>query len=412
MAARVIEIDVSKPLVSIPTQRKYAAYWCLIRFGARPLGWVRFRRAIVGDWIHPDLLQALIAEQIGLQIIDAAHNGPQLTDEPAHTPPISVIVCTREHPDQLLLQLKSLRNLIYPNYEVIVVDNAPVTDRTRKLIEEYFHYVRYVVEPRKGLDYARNTGWQNATYPIVAYTDDDACADPFWLRAIGQAFADQRVNCVTGITFPMELETAAQEYFEKYGGMQRGFTRRVYKPGTWSPFYPLGSGRFGAGVNLAMRTSALREMGGFDEALDVGSISRGGGDLDIMARTIRDGGRLVYEPAAIVWHQHRRTMSQLRKQMFDYGWGFCAYVAKHSRDLELGNHSVRMLKKWTKEWGVHRLKKNLRLAMRFRSHFPVHLILLEILGGILGLRAYKRAVRHVQSVALRDRFTGLRERAA
>ena len=36
------------------------------------------------------------------------------------------------------------------------------------------------------------------------------------------------------------------EYFEKYGGMQRGCHRRVYSPGTWSAFYPLGSGRFGA----------------------------------------------------------------------------------------------------------------------------------------------------------------------
>jgi hypothetical protein len=71
-----------------------------------------------------------------------------------------------------------------------------------------------------------------------------------------------------------------------------------------------------------------------------------------------------------------------------------------------------MLKKWTKEWGIRRLKKNLRLAMRFRGHFPVHLILIEILGGILGLRAYKRSVRHVQSVAMQSRLAALREKAA
>jgi glycosyltransferase involved in cell wall biosynthesis len=412
MAARVLEIDLAKPLAPIPTQRKYGAYWCLVRFGHRPVGWVRFRRAIVGNWIQPDYLRGLIAEQLGPQMIDALHRGTQLSHETPHTPPISVVICTREHPDQLLAQLKSLRKLAYPEWEVIVVDNAPVTDRTRFIVQEYFHGVRYIVEPRKGLDYARNTGWRNAKHTIVAYTDDDAYVDPYWLRAIGQAFKDQRVNCVTGITFPMELETAAQEHFERYGGMQRGFTRRVYKPGTWSPFYPLGSGRFGAGVNLALRKSALEGMGGFDDALDVGSLARGGGDLDIMARSIRDGGHLVYEPAAIVWHQHRKTMAQLRKQMFDYGWGFCAYVAKHSQDLELGNQSMRMLKKWTKEWGMRRLKKNARLAIKFRGHFPVHLILIEILGGILGLRAYKRSVRHVQSVAMQSRRAALREKAA
>jgi glycosyltransferase involved in cell wall biosynthesis len=37
--------------------------------------------------------------------------------------------------------------------------------------------VRYIVEPRKGLDYARNTGWQNARFSIVAYTDDFTWTD-------------------------------------------------------------------------------------------------------------------------------------------------------------------------------------------------------------------------------------------
>ena len=44
---------------------------------------------------------------------------------------------------------------------------------------------------------------------------------------------------------------------------------------------------------MSLRRETLERMGGFDEALDVGSMARGGGDLDIMARAIRDGGTLV-----------------------------------------------------------------------------------------------------------------------
>ena len=216
------------------------------------------------------------------------------------------------------------------------------------------------------------------------------------------------MKCVTGTTFTMELETIAQEHFEKYGGMQRGFQRRVYKPGTWSTFYPLGAGRFGAGVNLSLRRAWLEEMGGFDEALDVGSVARGCGDLDIMARTLRDGGWLVYDPAAVVWHQHRRTMRELRRQMFDYGWGFCAYCTQHSRDMELGNLSYKMLKRWSGIWAKKRMKQNLALAVRLRQHFPLHLIGVEILGGILGLRAYDRSVKKTRSDAVR--YAGYRDR--
>ena len=401
MAARVLQVDLNAPLAAIPIPDRYAALWIRVRIGRRPVGWVRMRRAHVGDLVTPDVLHEQIAEQLGLQVLDAFRNRmdevPEVP-EGAKLPSISVVVCTREHADVLERQLESLMGLDYPDYEVIVVDNAPVTRETREVCEK-FPRVRYVLEPRKGLDYARNTGWRVARNEVVAYTDDDACADPGWLLGLGYNYLDPQVKCVTGTTYPMELETAAQEYFERYGGMQRGFVRRVYRPGTWNAFYPLGSGRFGAGVNMSIRRETLERMGGFDNALDVGSVARGCGDLDIFARVIRDGGWLVYDPCAVVFHQHRRTMGELRRQMFDYGYGFCAYVGKYAFDLELGNQSMKMLRRWTGIWGKKRLRNNVKLALKLRPHFPIHLILAEIWGGMMGLTAYKRSVRRVQSVA-------------
>jgi len=246
----------------------------------------------------------------------------------------------------------------------------------------------------------------------VAYTDDDACVDPNWLMELAQPYADDRVHCVTGCTFPLEIATDAQQLFEVYGGMQRGFERKTYRPGTWNNFFPLGSGRFGAGVNLSVRRKTLEEMGGFDPALDVGSVGRGGGDLDIMARVLRDGHMLVYEPKAICWHQHRKTMKALRKQMIDYGWGFAAYAMKHASDLELGNQSMGMLRRWSRKWGWERFDKNFRRAILGRSHFPLHLIFLEFAGGMLGLKAYKRSVQKCQSDAVKWRRAELLREAA
>src|SRR5918993_1330337 len=128
---------------------------------------------------------------------------------------------TGERYDALERQLASLMRLDYPNYEVIVVDNAPRTNGTRNVTAK-FPRVRYVVEPRKGLDYARNTGWEVARNEVIAYTDDDASVDPGWLKGLGYNYLDPKVTAVTGTTYPLELETPAQEYFERYGGMQRG----------------------------------------------------------------------------------------------------------------------------------------------------------------------------------------------
>jgi len=382
--------------------------WILVKFGVQPIGWVRCRCEQFGRQITPDILASLISEALYLQVHDAARKqlGAPRPNNTGKGPSVSVVVCTREHPEMLERQLASLGNLDYDDFEIIVVDNAPKTDGTRRVCEK-FPEVHYVVEPRPGLDYARNTGWQAARNEVIAYTDDDAVADPNWIAALAENYADPQVHCVTGTTYAMELETPAQEHFERYGSMQRGFHRRVYSPGTWSDFFPLGSGRFGAGVNLSLRRSALEAMGGFDPALDVGSLGRGGGDLDIMARVLRDGGKLVYEPCAICFHQHRKSMAQLRRQMFDYGFGFAVYCGKYFHDLELGNLSFGMLRYWSKCWGAQRLRDNLKAALLRKPHFPVHLILLEIAGGLLGLPAYRRSVRRVRNDAIRFSQKGL-----
>ncbi len=412
MAAKILQIDLAHALPTLRINaRRYDAVWLLVKFGPQPLGWVKFRTHQYGRVLAPDQLAQLLSDQLHLQVHDAARNRAFEPLSNAYTPMVSVVVCTREHPDVLERQLNSIALLDYPNFETIVIDNAPKTDGTKNVCAK-FPFVRRVHEPRPGLDYARNTGWQVARGEIVAYTDDDAVVDPRWLTALAANYIDPQVACVTGITFPLELETPAQEYFEKYGGMQRGFYRRVYKPGTWSAFFPLGSGRFGAGVNMSLRRGALERMGGFDPALDVGSLGRGGGDLDIMARCLREGGKLIYDPRAICFHQHRRTMRELRKQMFDYGWGFAAYCAKYFEDIELANQSAGMLRRWSRTWGKRRLTTNLKLALTLKPHFPIHLILLEIWGGVLGLRAYRRSVRRVRSESVRFIKKGLVRAAA
>ena len=62
---------------------------------------------------------------------------------------------------------------------------------------------------------------------IVAFTDDDVWVDPLWLDAIISGFDDPSVETVGGLTVPSSLDTPAQHAFELYGGMARGYRRRV-----------------------------------------------------------------------------------------------------------------------------------------------------------------------------------------
>ena len=389
MPTRVAEVNLLSELAPIGRLGGYRRVWILVRVGRRPVGWVRLPRSLAGAELSRQTLIDLVCNQLGMQVWEALLSEPK--QQAGFTPPISVIVCTREHPEQLERQLKSLGELDYPNYEVVVVDNAPRTPRTGQVCAK-FEFVRHIVEPQPGLDYARNTGWRSARHGIVAYTDDDAVVDPHWLSGLARNYADPQVLCVTGLTVPMELETPAQEFFEMYGGMGRGFRRREYRPGTWKLFYPLGSG-----CNMSIRRSFLEQHGGFDDALDTGSPTRGGGDLDMFAQVIKHGGKLVYEPLAICRHQHRRTMAALRGQMFDYGYGFAAYLAKYEEnDLELSNCAAALRRRWMKMWGWQRLWRNIKAKIRMRPSFPLDLIIREMLGLVLGRRAYGRAAKRVQ----------------
>src|SRR5437867_12441066 len=116
MSAHVLQIDLSKPLTAIRPSARHGALWMVIRFGPRPIGWLRWRRAIIGETLTPDVLQGLIADQLGMQVMDLLRN-PHLRAEPdisRYTPRMSIVICTREHPDQLERQLRSIEKLVYP----------------------------------------------------------------------------------------------------------------------------------------------------------------------------------------------------------------------------------------------------------------------------------------------------------
>ncbi|MFE1026763.1 glycosyltransferase [Streptomyces sp. NPDC058818] len=252
--------------------------------------------------------------------------------EPSPRPPsASVVVATRERADQLARALDSLLAQDHPDFEIVVVDNAPVTEETRELVErKYGERVRYVCEPVPGLAIAHNRGLAVVRGAVVAFTDDDVVADPRWLTELTAPFAaDPRLGCATGLILPARLRTPAQVLLESHGGFAKGFTPRTYDPEhppADEPLFPFTAGRFGSGANMAFRTDVLRAVGGFDPATGAGTRARGGDDLYGFVRVLAQGQRLRYAPHALVWHHHRETWRDLEAQAYGYGAGLTAYL--------------------------------------------------------------------------------------
>ncbi|MCU7548282.1 glycosyltransferase [Chitinophagaceae bacterium LB-8] len=386
MATKVLELEIPGNIISIPFEEGYDHYRVLVRMQKQPVGWLNFSRNETGSISAEDLCMA-IKRQLGPAIIQEflSRSFVRKNDSSSYEG-ISVVVCTRNRTAQLAQCLQTLLQLPYPNYEIIIVDNAPSNDDTQQLVANFpVHYVR---ENCPGLDWARNRGIAEAKYPIIAFTDDDVIVDKYWLQAIANIFLDKQVMGVSGYVAPAELETQAQHVFELgYGGMGHGFLRRFIRKGGISEKQLLWASNFGIGANMAFRREIFQKIGGFDTALDVGTPSNGGGDIEFFHRLVNKGHLFVYEPTMLVWHYHRKENSALSKQIFNNGCSFGCYLIVCFRKKTVRHFTI--LQFFILDWF---LKWNLKNLIH-PTKIPIRLSLYELFGMLTSPISYWKTLR-------------------
>ncbi|MDR3715055.1 MAG: glycosyltransferase [Puia sp.] len=244
---------------------------------------------------------------------------PFSSDEPVSAPEkLTVVICTRNRPGAIGACIEALLHSADPEFELIVVDNAPDDDSTERVIRS-FPSVRYVREPRKGLDIARNTGARLASHALIAYTDDDVVVDPYWTLYLKSCFSDPLVMAVTGLVIPYALQTRSQYIFERNWGFNKGYLPRLFDHRYF--LENLESGvrvwDIGAGANMAFRREIFDLVGWFDERLDVGAAGCSG-DSELWYRILAEGWNCLYLPHLFVYHHHRETDRELDRQLFSY----------------------------------------------------------------------------------------------
>lgn len=389
-----LELSEAPPALGALDARKVLA---LLLWRGTPIAWQEL--SVCGssiDWGHAkktirDTHGAAIAKQV---LID------QLLEQerPHSLPTVSVIVCTRDRPDDMRRCLTALRALDPAPAEILVVDNAPTSDGTARVCAE-FAGVRHIVEPRPGLDWARNRGVLEATSEVLAFTDDDAAVDPGWIGVIQRRMASEpELGLMTGLVAPLEMQTEWQEAFEVYGGFGRGFERRwIHHPfdGKALPWHMTGTGAFGTGANMAVRRSVFERTGLFAPELDTGTPTLGGGDLEMFFRIIKCGYLLLYEPRMLVWHRHRPDQAGLLKQIRSWGVGFQSHL-EHIQ--ELFPEEQRSIATMRRYWRKYLTKRMLREYLLPDSP-QRQLRTAEFVGAFQGAGAYRRACASTRDIA-------------
>ena len=183
-------------------------------------------------------------------------------------PAASVIVPTRDRPEELERCIAAIEALDYPKelLEVVVVED---------------------VEGR-GPAAARNEGISRSSGELLAFTDDDCVPEPKWLELLARMVGDRErlagghtVNAITS---------------NPYAAASQAITDAVYAHYNADPV----KAGFLASNNLAGPRGAFERLGGFDERFSLAA----GEDRDLCSRWLEQGGELVYVPGAIVGHSH------------------------------------------------------------------------------------------------------------
>lgn len=247
----------------------------------------------------------------------------------------TLVVCTRNRADQLETTLEAIGRIAGPqDWELVVVENA-CSDHTAEVVGRFRRSapvpVRHVVEPRPGLNRARNTGCAAAEGEIVALIDDDCYPRPDYVDAVTSVFRDHEVDFIGGRVL---LHDPSDAHFT----VREGDTPTLLPPGQFP------KAGFIIGSNMAFRKDLFREIGGFDELLGLGTPFVCG-DIEFCARASDRGYRGGYFPRPTVYHHHRRKegaeISRLRA-IYDRGRG--AYYAKTL--LTFPSLRVQCLKWW------------------------------------------------------------------
>ncbi|MEA2734525.1 MAG: hypothetical protein QOE14_976 [Humisphaera sp.] len=395
MKIQVEQLDLLAPWPAITMRAGYYAVRVTVRLGAIPIGGV-FVRPVRTRVVRHDRLRRRIARECGSAIakllgIAAVREVEEVllssgVPEPirgafveAHsqrswpTPGVTVAIYTRDRADVLEACVRSLQQLDYPNFDILVLDNShdpvPTRERAEKL------GVGYVRCLASSAGRARNAAVEQSRSEWIAFLDDDCRPERNWLKELVRAAQDADCRCVCGPVRPAKLESSADIAFAMHGGFPNGFTHRVLTPASLdcSLTRPAPAWRFGSTANLLVHRVFVQLAGGFDVDLANGE------EADLFYRAILAGHTVHYTPLAIVAHQRAWTRKSLRHWIRASAGAAAIY------------HVQRVLRYWDYrsliELAWHRplaLARELASAIRGRSRYPWSLLLVEFRGMIAG----------------------------
>ena len=263
------------------------------------------------------------------------------------------------------------------SFGIVVVDDGCPNPEVKRLCSEY--PVTYLRTKGVGKMAALNYAVRRTSSKYVAFTDqDNIVVSANWLQTLKLNFTSKDIGYVSGKVTLFKSESEAQKRWEKKGALNE---KIVFGKEFFEKFRLRGVpvNLCTVGSNHIMPRKILEEIGFHDERFGPGAFVDGaGGDLDITYKILKRGYTVIYDPKAVIGHEHPTTFSSLRNKMFSYGISDTAIHLKFLFEFgdirsffqvfyRIGQNTLRFLRSLTGSYPL-----------------PPHVALASILGNLVG----------------------------
>lgn len=215
--------------------------------------------------------------------------------------------------------VRSLLEIDYENFEIIVIDNNS-SDNSVEILRKKFPNLKIIVNNENlGFAPACNIGITASDSTFVGLFNSDATADPNWLRELVTALSnsDQAGAAMGPIYY---YDTPNKIWFS--GGKVDAFTGFFWHAGQNSfQFSTVDEFDAFTGCAVLIKRSALERIGLLDEGYFLY-----GEDVDLSINIRRLGLDLLFVPSAVSWHMVSASMKKVP---------FFAYEMKISNDIRV-----------------------------------------------------------------------------
>jgi len=178
------------------------------------------------------------------------------------------------------------------SYEIIVSDDGSEDDtkgRTEGFAKKVSNHIRYLWQPNRGANAARNHAIQESKGRILLFINDDTISTPTMLlehQRTHQHYPAENVTVLGRVTYSPELQSTlfSKLHLDASYALWEGQTEL-----DWRAFYT---------CNVSIKKSFLMKYGLFEEKM------RYHEDLELSLRLSHHGLKVIYNPKALGYHHH------------------------------------------------------------------------------------------------------------